>query len=100
MLFVKKEQNRTHARPVCFWIKGLSWLSYWDLTGRARGVLIWFFDGLNFFFDYLIDLRMILVMWIVLIILIILILHRRTVLVVGPQKDKGTPQSAKTVSGK
>ena len=39
-------------------------------------------------------------MWIVLIILIILILHRRTALVVGPQKDKGTPQSAKTVSGK
>ena len=27
-------------------------------------------------------------------------LHRRTVLVVGRQKAKGTPQSAKTVSGK
>ena len=27
-------------------------------------------------------------------------LHRQTVLVVGPLKDKGTPQSAKTVSGK
>ena len=43
---------------------------------------------------------MILVMWIVLIFQLFEFLHRRTVLVVGPQKDKVTPQSAKTVSGK